>query len=80
METLSNSTVEPLLACTPAWPEPMSKLAVVGAMTWVPLTERDIVTVPDPVPVTWKSKVAQVPLVMLALPMATLWKPVPPLS
>lgn len=80
METLSNSTVAPLLAWIPAWPEPMSKLAVVGAMTWVPLTERDMVTVPEPVPVTWKSRVAQVPAVILALPVATLWKPVPPLS
>lgn len=80
METLSNSTVEPLLAWMPAWPEPMSKVVVVGAITWVPLTERDIVTVPDPVPVTCRRIVFQAPVVILALPVATLWKAPPPLS
>jgi hypothetical protein len=56
----------------------MEKVVVVGAIAWVPLTERDIVTVP--VPVTWKRIRYQVPALMVKLPVATLWNPVPPLS
>ncbi len=70
METLSNSTVEPLLAWSPAWPEPMEKVVVVGAITWVPLMERERVTA-APVPVTWNRTVYQVPALMVKFPVAT---------
>ena len=76
METLSNSTVEPLLDWTPACPVLISKAVAVGAMTWVPLTDRERVTGPDPV--TWNWRVFQTPAVMVALPVATVVKvPVP---
>jgi hypothetical protein len=80
MDTLSNSTVAPLLAWIPACPDPMLKVVVAGATTCVPLTERERVTAPDPVPVTWKRMVFQAPVAILALPVATLWKAPPPLS
>jgi hypothetical protein len=65
METLSNSAEEELLDWRPAWPEPILKAVVVGATTEVPSMERDRVTLPEPVPVTWNRTVYQTLLLML---------------
>lgn len=79
METLVNSTVEPLLTWRPAWPVPMEKVVVVGAITWVPLMERERVTA-APVPVTWNRTVYQVPALRVKLPVATVVKVLSPKS
>ena len=79
MEILSYSTVEVLSVWRPAWPDPMAKLAVVGAITWVPLMETAMVAA-VPVPVTWNRTVYQVLALMVKLPMATVWKVAVPLS
>ncbi len=78
METLSNRTVPPLFTWRPAKPEPMEKFEAVGAITWVPLIERDKVAV-VPEPATWNRTVYQVPAVMVKLAVATFWKVAVPL-
>lgn len=79
MEILSYSTVEVLSVWRPAWPDPMAKLAVVGAITWVPLMETAMVAA-VPVPVTWNRTVYQVLALMVKLAWDDWWKPLPPLS
>jgi len=74
---LSNLTELLLLDCRPAWPVGMEK-AVVPEAASVPLIQSFRVT--GPVPVTSSLAVNQVLAATAALPVATVWKLVVPLS
>ena len=71
METLSNSTVLPLLAWSPPCPVAMAK-AVVVETARLPLIHNFKVTAPEPV-VTSNFAVNHVFAAMVALPVATAW-------